>query len=890
LIRGLFLFISKISTTRPKTVIFNSILLTLLMGFFAGGLNLELSWVSLAPKDDPSVEEFQQIMNDFPSMNNIMVLVTAENEEDLDSAVQRAENKLQSLDKYVKSVHSRVDSSFMIENGLLLMDEEMIEAMGFALSDANMAAFLANRNKGLEMELQALESMDIDDPSNRNEIMEKEDVMTSNLLGMNSFYHTLQATLDSKENNGDMDGFSEGIHRLMLGDPYFRSNDGRLALMTIQPAFDILDYELLTPGVNTIIENLDDLEKQLTGVNYEITGMHVVGKDEMASVESDSYITMLIGILFILALLYFAFRMFSAPILAFIPLLFGVLWDTGLTAIIIGRLNLLTAFTAIMLIGLGIDFSIHLLSGFTEARSKGKTSVEAVKHTLVHIGPSILTGAMTTAAAFLTLTISSLEVLSELGFVMGMGIITTVIAVFFVLPSILVLVKGKEKRMMAVKGEYRIIGKAAGFIHQYKIIAAILILLLAGIAGWHGQSEFDLNMMNLEPEGLESIRIMNKMVDAFGMSTEGLMVEKNNLEDIKRLSSKLKKEETVSSVVSIADFIPSKEEQAKRLDKIKEVKASLAYQPKYHRLSREKLLQELETFQFNVKKLTSIYEQAGSEEVRYAGKELLSNVTNLISQVENQTISEEKLQEVSKYFYDHVKAISQSMMTEDLLTIADLPDNLKKQFVSEDESKFLLTVYPNFEIWENLGKEKGKAFIDMVRDQDPSFTGTTIFMRVMYESAKAEVVQAGILVLITLFLILFIHFKSIKYTLLAFTPLLFTLLFTVGAMGLLDLKWNILNILAIPLIIGIGIDDGVHILHRYISTEDSIFDVFSSVGRAILITTLTTMAGFGSLIFSSYRGMAYLGEILFIGVGFAFIMTIVILPILIKDRRKKGLR
>ncbi len=156
-------------------------------------------------------------------------------------------------------------------------------------------------------------------------------------------------------------------------------------------------------------------------------------------------------------------------------------------------------------------------------------------------------------------------------------------------------------------------------------------------------------------------------------------------------------------------------------------------------------------------------------------------------------------------------------------------------------------------------------------------------MKVLYESASDEMAVTGVVVFIILFLILFAHFRNIKYTLLAFLPLIFTMIYTVGMMALINLSFNILNFLSILLLIGIGIDDGVHILHHYKSGEKNIFNLFSSVGRAILLTTITTMCGFGSLTFSSYVGIASLGKVLFIGVSLAFILTVVVLPLFLKN-------
>lgn len=886
--KKLLRIVCDLTIKNTKAVLIVCLVVTLLMGYFMTNLSLELSWVSMAPKGDESVEEYQQIIEDFPSLSSILVVMSTDNKNELDEVIKSTEDKLLELDQYVSSVITGVDRDFMIENGMLLMDEEMIEAIGFQMSQPNIVPFLENINLGLEMQITDLKEMNFDESSERDKALENEDYLASSMRGMDEFFNTLYESLKEDEN---LNKLTDGVEKLVLGDPYIRSNDGKKILMMIQPNFDVMDYELLVPGVSAIEEKLFELEEKFKGINYEITGMHVVGKDEMEVIESDSYITMIIGIIFILLLLYFAFRLFSAPILASLPLIIGIIWDIGLTAIIIGRLNMMTAFTAIMLIGLGIDFSTHILSGYTEARSKGKGTDEAIEYTLVEIGPSILVGAMTTAAAFLTLSISSLEVLSELGIVMGMGIITTVIAVFFILPSILKIVKGKDEKMKRIKGEYIIIGKWAKLSSRYRVVVSIALIALVIFMGWRGiHNRFDLNVMNLEPKGIGSVELMKEIEKDFGMSSEGILVEKDSIDEVYNLIDKLDEEESVSSVMSIAEILPKEEVQRERLEKALEVRNYLALQPEYITVDKDGLIKQLRVLKKNIVEINSIYEDLGSEKVVYATQNLINDnlhsyqLDSIIDRLVSASDSDKKIGNISNKFYLAIKELSENMIPEDIITLSDIPENYKMQLVSEDEEHFLVNVYPSFEIWENLDKEKGISFIEMARRIDPDFTGSPIFMNVLYDAAKNEVVKAGVIILVTLFLILLLHFKSLKYTALAFIPLIITLILTAGVVELLGIKWNVLNVLAFPLIIGIGIDDAVHILHRYTSTKDSIKTVFSSVGRAILITTLTTMAGFGSLMFSSYRGMAYLGEVLFIGVGFAFLMTVLIIPIFVKDR------
>jgi predicted RND superfamily exporter protein len=142
--------------------------------------------------------------------------------------------------------------------------------------------------------------------------------------------------------------------------------------------------------------------------------------------------------------------------------------------------------------------------------------------------------------------------------------------------------------------------------------------------------------------------------------------------------------------------------------------------------------------------------------------------------------------------------------------------------------------------------------------------------------------------LIVIFVLLLVDFKSLWKALLAIVPLVFGVLMMIGFMEVGGMLLAMPGLWAIPMIIGIGIDDGVHLIHRYnIEGQHAHKQVFSSTGRAVLLTSLTTMLGFGSLWFASMRGLAFLGSTLFIGVGTCFIASVVVIPALAGLARKK---
>ena len=170
----------------------------------------------------------------------------------------------------------------------------------------------------------------------------------------------------------------------------------------------------------------------------------------------------------------------------------------------------------------------------------------------------------------------------------------------------------------------------------------------------------------------------------------------------------------------------------------------------------------------------------------------------------------------------------------------------------------------------------------MLRDV-PGATGTPVFMKDMMRLAGEQGEFAFILAFVAIVLLLLADFRSVKTAAIAMIPLLLSVIWMLGIMGLFDIKFTIVNVIGLPLILGIGIDDGVHIIHRYrVEGKDKLPYVLSSIGKAILLTSLTTMLGFGSLIPSAYRGYASLGILLTLGIGLCFFMSVGLFPVILK--------
>lgn len=187
-----------------------------------------------------------------------------------------------------------------------------------------------------------------------------------------------------------------------------------------------------------------------------------------------------------------------------------------------------------------------------------------------------------------------------------------------------------------------------------------------------------------------------------------------------------------------------------------------------------------------------------------------------------------------------------------------------------------------------------QEFLDLFAEQmhkiDDRVTGLPLILKVLIYYMGKDGSMAAIAAIIVIFLILLIDFRSFKMSLITLIPLTFGVVWMVGIMHITGVQLNIVNVIGVPLILGMGIDTGVHIIHRYnIEGVNKIRIIFSTTGKAVLISSLTTFLAFGSLGFATHRGLASLGITLAIGITTVWLSTIVLLPAIISliDGRKK---
>ncbi len=900
---------------KPWRMLMIVIFLTLIFGGLAGRLTMTTRWSDMLPSNDIRTIKYNEIIDEFTTATSIIAVIQGD-ENRIKSFAGYVVPKLLELragtenhlpeektatgggkdpaprnKRLIKRIDYKAELDFIKNHGLLLTKAADLENMQDIYLDPNLPGLINNINTALEKEyVGKQESM-----STR----QKEDQAVMVLDGIRDLVTLLEKYTLAE--NVSSETSRDAVDKLLFGEPYFLSYDKKALVLNIIPNFTMMDLDLVVQGTESIQKVMDEALAEFPDVQSGLTGMIPVARDEMVYSMQSIGTTSYIAFIAILVMLIIAFRMWSAPLLAGLNLVIGIIWASGVAGLLIGQLNFMTSMFAVILLGLGIDFSIHIISGFTENINAGRSIQESMVETFLKTGKGILTGGLTTSVAFLAMTISSSRGMKEMGIVSGFGLLAILLATFLFLPSLLVLMtrlrlprsaQKSKNRAGAVKKSghhdiaFQFLGRTARILSKrYRftlIFSAILTVFLALSAV---RISFDHNYMNIEPEGLTSIVLQDTVMEKFDLSMDYGLVLTADVKESREKTGQYRKRPTVATVEDISTYLPSAQQQAKRRPLIRSIREKLTsakIKDRFDRSDHERMLTGLQNLHYNVLEMQDLAFLGGQDKVDNKCKEfLLENDNTIIMRLRERLLKNpalfDKMLQFQQNAAPYYKSCVLSMCNPQEITLQDLPPTILDRYSNKSRDKFLITVFPAGNIWQDA--EFLDRFVKDLEQVSPKATGMPPVFRALIEIIGKDGRNAAGLTLLVMFLLLWYDFRRPEYALMAMVPLAAGAFWMVGLMKLFGQQLTVMNVMGLPLIIGIGIDDGVHIMHRWISEgKDKIRVVFASTGKAILMTSLTTMLGFGSLVFSIWRGFGHLGSAMFIGVAACFLTTILILP------------
>jgi len=686
---------------------------------------------------------------------------------------------------------------------------------------------------------------------------------------------------------------------------YLETENQRLLIMRIRPRADPDAISPYAASIRQIRRHLDQAGKRFPDVSFGLTGIEAIEADETSATTRDSTISSILAAVLIAGLLIAAFHSVRAPLLLMTTLLIAIAWSFGFLTLVIGHLQVISVVFTVILLGLGVAFGIHLVSRYELVRHRFPDDAdgfaEALRDTLEVMGPGLLTGAITTSAAFCTTLLTDFVGVAEMGLIAAAGVMLCLLAMVSVFPALLRLFKADHGHLVRMEDRFIHFFEerwAMPFVRWPWTTVLLAAMLMVGAVLAAGQVRFDYNLMKLLPAGAQSVVWQQKAVRLGDQSVYYGVSVVDDMEAARRLAQRLRMLETVESLGGVGTLIPP-DDAAKR-QRLEAVRQQL--QPALDRAlaapaaapdQTEALLPKLTALRLALR--------LGRDRLPEAARPAAEGVTRAIAQFAAAHASLSAAQRDARlaamqrdYTRFRQRTAEQIDATLDTapLQLTDLPAEVMAPYIGArpDGSRCLaIEIYPDVPdaVGDPLDPRFLSTFINQLKASDPDVTGVIVQI---YESGTliwTAYLKAGGYALIAVFILLMIDFRSLRDALLCLFPVGLGFGATFAVLVVTGVGVNPANIIVLPLMFGIGVDDGVHIIHRY--RQDRVsrpLGLTAGTGKGIALTSYTTMIGFGSLLIADHRGIASLGLTLALGVGFTLLACWTLMPAWLELRQR----
>jgi len=626
------------------------------------------------------------------------------------------------------------------------------------------------------------------------------------------------------------------------------------------------------------------------GVNVGFTGEPVLELDEMLQSQKDTTVASIVSLIICALIFIYGYNETGRPIKATLCLIIGLGYTMAFATASIGHLNILTITFVPMLVGLAIDFGVHLVTRYEEELRHGKTEAEAVAKAMVFTGKGIFTGAVTTAMGFLAMAFTNFRGIQEMGVICGGGLLICLVPMMTLLPALLL--RGRQNvldHQIHVPDHRARIEK--WWLDRPWVTIGASLTLCAIAALFAGRVYFDYNLLNMQSQGLAAVETEHKLMAAANKSVIFGEVAATNLDQAAEWETKLMALSTVTNVDSITRFLrENPKEKLALIGNIKDDIASLSFSPAD---AAPVKIADLSRTLFSLRGYLGAALQEVQKEDPALAKQLAS-LRTAIDELRREMLAGRdrdaaaKAQQLGVYqqaLFDDVRETFHVLQTQDnrdRLQVDDLPKALRERFVGLHGS-ILLQVNPKKDIWQ---RENQREFIAELRTVDPNVTGTPVQLYEYTTLLKKSYEDAAWYSLAAISVMVLLHFRSGMALVLALLPVGIGSLWLVGLMGAFGIPFNPANIMTLPLVIGIGVTNGIHILNRF-AEEQNPSILAKSTGKAVLVSGLTTIAGFGSLVLAEHQGIQSLGYVMATGTAACMIAGLTFLPALLNLLMRK---
>lgn len=843
------------AAARAGWVFLVMVLLTVASGWYtATHLGFHTDTAGLLSPELPFRKLDARYKKAFPqSVDTLVVVVDGSTPEQARAAAGRLAATLVTDTDHFLSVYRPGAGAYFERNGLLFMDLPELERLADRL--AEIQPFLGHLTQ--DMSLTGLTTM------LERAIAAQEDGTELELTPiLTAFDRAVVARSEGRSR-------PVSWQRLLEGEA-----DGSAArqLLILQPRLDYSDLLAGAPAMAAVRQAVDRLGlDEQGGVRVRMTGGVALAVAELTSSSEGSARAGLLALGLVLTVLVVGLGSLRLVAASLTTLLVGLILTAGFATLTVGHLNLISVAFAVLYIGLGVDFAIHLCLRQRELITAGSDPSTAMQQAAGGVGVSLVICALTTSVGFFAFIPTAYVGVSELGWIAGGGMIISLLVSLTLLPALLVTWPPPAGR----RRESDVSDRPSWMVRR-RAVVLMTVATLTGIALWSvPKATFDRDPLHLQDPTTEAVQTYWDLL-ADDSSARNLVALAADAQAAEALAARFSRLDRVDRVITIADFSPTDDDGQKHdiLDELSLLMGPLTAPPGDE--SPAEAPRQLEA----LSRLATVLTTAPVAE-RYPaiGTHLADYLTQL-----SQLPGGMRAQALQGLQDDLTATLPVNLhLLERALNPqgpggGTVPADTVRRWVSPQYG-YRVEVSPQGETQDLAAL---REFLTAVQSVEPQVTGAPLQELAAGDAVVVAFVQAFVTALVVILLMLWRLLGRLQDAMLVLVPLLLAALWTVAGMIWLGIPFHFANVIALPLLLGIGVDNGIHLVHRARSGVQNVLS--TSTGRGIWVSALTTICGFGSLSLSPHVGTASMGLVLTLGMVTTVFCTLVVLPALLSYR------
>ena len=808
---------------------------------------------ALISQEEPFRKEYQRFIDVFPQFDETTVIVITSDSIDLaEDAAQRMTDALAQRPELIETIYSPSADPFFEDHALLYMDPVDLEDVIDRLAEAQPALTALTEDpslRGLMGELQL----------SVEQLLEGEELPP----GFSRMADRISEVSDS---------LLAGTPRSISWADEFLDQEGEVyRIITVQGKkhFDEdISTARLIGEIRALGEDLGLVPEN--GVRMRLTGMVPLAHDELETLQSGLALAGAISLTLLTLILTFGVRSLRIIVSTLVTLLVSIIWTTAWAMLSVGEFNLISAAFAVLMIGLGVDFAVHVGLRYEEETRGGVSVTRALARAGGKTGPSVSLCALTSAIGFLSFVPTPYPGLGSLGIIAGGGMFISLIATFTVFPALLALMRAPSAQQAGrpplLANIYPVIDRRAGSVVWAALSLGVLSVMLSS------QVRFDFSTLSMRDPASESVQTLRDLQREEIVTDYSATVIAENSEEAERMAEQLEELDLVLEARPPSYYVAGDQEDKLLMieDAAFFLESILNPPPPVPPPTDLQLQESVDALRRVISDLPpGMASDSSGQSARRLG-EVLDRLAR-----EPDPIAASRALEalVINDLEERIEWIGRAV-TVDGVEFEDLPRELRRRSIAPD-GRARVAALPTEDVRDPVALARFVAAVGSVASHA---TG-----RPAVEAGIGEVVVLTFRIAIgislcVVFTLLVLTLKSFRDAIFVLLPITLAALMTTATSVLIDMPFNMTNVVVIPLIMGLGIDNGIHVFMRFRSGASLEEMMISSTPRAVLLSALTTLAAFGSLAVSGHPGMHSIGVLLSFSVIYLVFCTLVVLP------------